>query len=366
MIPRELIFDNSMSDRARFLYCYMASKPGGWDFVQTNMCAELGYSVETLKKYTDELISKGWLEKISQQNGENGKFGCNTYVLHISRAEIYRYGNLPLRKNLERSSCSTIPYTGSNNNIEGSIKGDDKYNPSVERKENTKRKTDEKKTFLGIDLTQVPDDFVDAIKIWLEYKKDRRQSYKQTGFNVMLKQLMRFANNDANTAMQIVERSIANNWSGLFELDKKDKQAKQQPQPKKQQSFNDFNNTDYLSQQYKAEEQRRSTQQADAKKEEEYNEKKVRILNYFSENCNTITKLEPGDTKENEYFTVTGMPDGTIYWNCKVGNCRRRLYFNETTRKMTIIPLDAPNRPKGNGSVNNWNWYDGEKKWLLY
>lgn len=26
-IPRELIFDNKMSDRARFVYCYMASKP---------------------------------------------------------------------------------------------------------------------------------------------------------------------------------------------------------------------------------------------------------------------------------------------------------------------------------------------------
>ena len=54
VIPRKLIFDNSLSDRARFVYCFMASKPDGWDFLLNPMANELGYSVETLRKYINE------------------------------------------------------------------------------------------------------------------------------------------------------------------------------------------------------------------------------------------------------------------------------------------------------------------------
>ena len=69
VIPRELIFDNTLSDRARFLYCYMASKPNDWEFYMTPMAKEIGYSVETLRKYLNELIENGWLVKGEQKIG---------------------------------------------------------------------------------------------------------------------------------------------------------------------------------------------------------------------------------------------------------------------------------------------------------
>ena len=56
VLPRELIFDNTLSDRARFVYCYMASKPTDWDFLMNPMAKEIGYSVETLRKYINELV----------------------------------------------------------------------------------------------------------------------------------------------------------------------------------------------------------------------------------------------------------------------------------------------------------------------
>ena len=30
-IPRELVFDDTLSDRARFVYVFMSCKPEGWD-----------------------------------------------------------------------------------------------------------------------------------------------------------------------------------------------------------------------------------------------------------------------------------------------------------------------------------------------
>src|SRR5574344_2281688 len=79
-VPNELIFDNTMSDRARFLFCWMCSKPDGWNFYMKNMSKEVGYSEDTLRKYINELVESGWLVKGEQQN-INGMFGNVKYTL---------------------------------------------------------------------------------------------------------------------------------------------------------------------------------------------------------------------------------------------------------------------------------------------
>ena len=114
VIPRELIFDNTLSDRARFVYCYMASKPNGWDFYMNPMAKEIGYSVETLRKYINELVENGWLVKGEQKN--EGLFGAVTYTLNDSKTlnkeeasdgiknsdtEKFRYGEKPTQYNID-------------------------------------------------------------------------------------------------------------------------------------------------------------------------------------------------------------------------------------------------------------------------
>lgn len=84
IISRELIFDNELSDRARFLYCYMAAKPDGWDFFMQPMAKELGYSTKTLRKYIRELIERGWLVCEGQYTCD-GKFGATSYTLKAAR-----------------------------------------------------------------------------------------------------------------------------------------------------------------------------------------------------------------------------------------------------------------------------------------
>lgn len=102
VIPRELIFDNSISDRARFLYCYMASKPNDWDFFMNPMAKEIGYSIDTLRKYINELIDSGWLIKGEQKN--DGLFGAVTYTLNSTKntdTEKVRYGKSHAQHNIE-------------------------------------------------------------------------------------------------------------------------------------------------------------------------------------------------------------------------------------------------------------------------
>ena len=79
-VPNTLINDNSLSDRARFLFCYMAAKPDGWKFYQDKMAKDLKMSLDTLRKYLAELIDSGWVSRTMVREG--GKFDSYEYYLN--------------------------------------------------------------------------------------------------------------------------------------------------------------------------------------------------------------------------------------------------------------------------------------------
>lgn len=65
----------------------------------------------------------------------------------------------------------------------------------------------------------INEDFKEIFIKWLDYKKDKGQSYKNSASaELAYKKLISLSNNDLKTANDIVEQSMANNWAGLFEL----------------------------------------------------------------------------------------------------------------------------------------------------
>lgn len=104
-IPNALIQDDAISDRARFLFCYMASKPDDWQFYQRPLAKGLGYSLETLRKYMDELIRFGWLTREAKR-AEKGRFDTYDYTLQDSPLPNFTvsgktgHGKNPTRENL--------------------------------------------------------------------------------------------------------------------------------------------------------------------------------------------------------------------------------------------------------------------------
>jgi hypothetical protein len=103
-IPNDLIRNSSISDRARFLYCYMSSMAEEWQFYQSKMAKDLGYSKDTLRKYLDELVSTGYLKR-TQKRSELGRFDSFDYVIDFipnpdfTVAGKSRHGESPKREN---------------------------------------------------------------------------------------------------------------------------------------------------------------------------------------------------------------------------------------------------------------------------
>lgn len=58
---------------------------------------------------------------------------------------------------------------------------------------------------------------IEYINNWIEFKKEKRQTYKETGLNTLLKQLKKdFTDKGKNFLIKKIEWSIANNYSGIY------------------------------------------------------------------------------------------------------------------------------------------------------
>lgn len=225
VIPRELIFDNTLSDRARFVYCYMASKPNDWDFLMNPMSKEIGYSVETLRKYINELVENGWLVKGEQKN--EGVFGAVTYTLNESKTQ-----NKEKTHDEQNEEEETLDDT-KNSDTEKFRHGENptQYNIDTlhsrdERKgkEEIDKSISKKKTAYNAnaDLSYVDAPYAAIWQEWLDYKKEIKKQYKtQRGAESQYKVLIKYANNNPILANAIVKISIEHSWDGLFPLSDK-------------------------------------------------------------------------------------------------------------------------------------------------
>lgn len=65
----------------------------------------------------------------------------------------------------------------------------------------------------------VEEQFKDVFNSWLQYKKERKETYKtQTSLEACYRNLKKLSSNNPEVAKEIIENSFANNWSGLFAI----------------------------------------------------------------------------------------------------------------------------------------------------
>ena len=135
-IPNSVIRNKTLSDRARFLFCYMASMPNDWQFYQSAMAKELNYSKDTLRKYMEELLATGYL--IREQRREKGKFDSYDYTINFSpcmeNTDTVKNGSGKI-PNREKSTITNKDFEQRKNNTNKDFnKGCEFENPLTETK----------------------------------------------------------------------------------------------------------------------------------------------------------------------------------------------------------------------------------------
>ena len=69
-----------------------------------------------------------------------------------------------------------------------------------------------------LDMSIVAPEMREAVETWLAYKREKKQTYKPSGFSTFYKRLCKLSNNNPKVAMAIVEESMSNNYAGIFPL----------------------------------------------------------------------------------------------------------------------------------------------------
>jgi hypothetical protein len=154
IIPNDIIRNKSLSDRARFIFCYMASMPDDWKFYQGVMAKELGYTKDTLRKYIEELLETGYLDR--EQRREVGKFDSYDYTLNFS----------PCTKKAD------------------TVKVRDGKKPTREKSSLTNTNLEQRKTIINIDLDK---EFENEFSHFEKITIDDSQSSKVNPFTIVAK-----------------------------------------------------------------------------------------------------------------------------------------------------------------------------------
>lgn len=116
------------------------------------------------------------------------------------------------------SHSATLTANINKPNIDISSDKEDIDNGGSGEKKKSAKSPKKKKT--GFDLSFIGDEvWENLVRTWLDYKQSRNESYKSElsvkKFHTMLRNLSR---GDPALAGKIIDKSIANNWAGIFEL----------------------------------------------------------------------------------------------------------------------------------------------------
>lgn len=132
-IPNALLTDNNLSMGAKVVYCYVASKPTGWNVWNKEIQQALNIKDSgTMSKYWKELLDSGWIERTRNKN-ENGQFsGGYDYELRIEPIiEETRIREKPtLGETTEHNNTNLTNNTNTNNNTNISPDGQNPENNS--------------------------------------------------------------------------------------------------------------------------------------------------------------------------------------------------------------------------------------------
>lgn len=206
--------ESRLSLKSKGLLSIMLSLPDEWEYSIAGLASLSKDGKDSVMSALDELCEFGYIKMTSIRN-DKGQFET-----------IYDIYEEPILENqCGKSNSDNQPQLNTNNIIstDSRIINTPTSKNNKELKSSTPLLLSEVspsrgKQTDGLDLSFIAASFRPAIDIWLEYKKERKQSYKQKGLEALYHKLVNLSNGDPHTAMLIVEQSMANNYQGLFEL----------------------------------------------------------------------------------------------------------------------------------------------------
>lgn len=182
-IPKELYKKFSSHRLAQFFFylLFISDNDGNIKTTLRQMAEDNELSTRRVSDALNELETLGACETKTKQKGNKGGS-----LISICNYEFYE-------KTLNASETKT-----------------------KQKQNKEKAKVTKKNSF---DYSFIEPQFRKPFEEWLKYKRSKNQMFKrQCDLELCYKKLKKFSDDNAEKATLIIEQSMTNNWSGLFEL----------------------------------------------------------------------------------------------------------------------------------------------------
>lgn len=205
------------------------SLPNDWDFSIQGLSSIVKEGKSAIYAAINELKEFGYCNVITSRD-DKGKIIGNDYTFF-------------------EEPCTVIPFTEKQDMDNPNMDNQDLENqPQINKdiketkKEIIKEKEDtkvspKKKAQENDEPIVIAPEMQEVVDKWMQYKKEKKQSYKPTGFKTFYKKLCELSDNNPQVAMAIVEKSMQNNYAGIFALRDWEKEAILKDLPTQHQSM---------------------------------------------------------------------------------------------------------------------------------
>lgn len=179
-----------------------------WTRSDTKVSSDVGVSVNSMKSARNRLAQAGLITFKSGGKGQGDKTRYQISYQNLTPKPIPKLQPKVEPKPIPNHIPKPLQY-----NVRALDKDKDinKESPNGDKKISSKKKE--------ADLSFVDEDFKDIFREWLEYKRDRNESYKSDkSLKMCYNRLLNLSDSNPEKAKLIIEQSIASNYAGLFEL----------------------------------------------------------------------------------------------------------------------------------------------------
>jgi len=218
MIGNEVIQDDRITIEARGVLVFLLSLPQDWVVRKNDLQKRLKVSRRTIDRCFDEMKQCGYLCETDFVK-KDGKFDGKGYLIY----DYSIFGNPPEMFSTDAHSEQRSDLTDAQGEHRTGAHGE-QLTKNTEIQQRTHLNTPPISPKGERENFEINNDLIDkkglddAVDLWLEYKREKKQKYKGSkSTQVMINNLWKMSNGNSNRAMEIVEFSMGNNYSGLVE-----------------------------------------------------------------------------------------------------------------------------------------------------
>jgi DNA-binding transcriptional regulator YhcF (GntR family) len=178
----------------------------------SGLCAERGYCFASNEYFSnlfdvDEVTISRKLKKLEKKG----------YIKIMYSRNGYRVENREIRLTKMSPSINKNVNGAINKNVNGAINKNVKYNNTSNNITIINNTSNNNDLVFPFDS----DEFLETWKLWKDYRMEIKKPFKGViSEQSQLKKLSKLSNGDQQTAIEIINQSISNNWQGLFEIKK--------------------------------------------------------------------------------------------------------------------------------------------------